>query len=805
MKPRKKRANKQSRKYSHNKWFDSACESKRKEFLSMKNKIRTTKNSLEKEQLARQYRVKNREYKKFIKKAKNKYNKVFQKKLRELKSKSPKDYWNIINRSSDAKGITGKIAMSTFLDHFKKLNQNSNAETTEDIQTEFDPLLINQSENSIINMAFTFEEISKTIRNLKNNKACGIDNIINEYLKNSPVEMLELVVQMFNTVLETSIVPTTWCIGMIQPLYKKGPTNDPDNYRGITLLSCLGKLFTACINYRLSSFLDSCGALGEEQAGFRDGYCTLDHIFVLHSVIDLYLSNRKRVYCAFVDYKKAFDLVDRSSLWSKLIAHGVNGKVMSVIYNMYGNAKSCVKQGKQLSDTFACNVGVRQGENLSPLLFAIYLNDFESFLSERYEGIKLYGPDGSENLKPGNDIDCFVQLFVLLYADDTIVLADSPEQLQAALSALYDYCKQWKLTVNISKTKVVIFSRGKVRKYPVFMYGDCKLEVVDDYIYLGSKFNYNGKFNKAIAKQVMQAKRAMFDLLTKSRRLSLPIDIQLELFDRMVVPILLYGSEVWGFSNIEQIEVMYRKFLKYLLRLPKSTPNCMVYGETGRQPLSELVKHRMISFWIKICNSKASKLSNIVCKLLLNLHTTNLYHSPWISFIKYILDKSGYSEMWLNQEYYSNCTYVKMLLKTRLRDMFLQNWKTQVSTNKACINYRLFKTDLKLESYLCHLRYSDRISLSKFRCASHKLPVFESRITQGITSNVCTLCDSAETGDEFHYILNCKTFISERKSLIKEYYYTRPSVLTFQKLFQTENIKDLSNLAKFTKIILSRL
>ena len=136
------------------------------------------------------------------------------------------------------------------------------------------------------------------------------------------------VVQLFNLVLNTGIIPTDWSIGIVVPLYKnKGSFDDPDNYRGITLLSCLGKLFTAAINARLTSYLESIGILGDEQAGFRAGCSTLDHIFVLHSLIEVYLSSRKRLFCAFVDYKKAFDLVDRASLWSKLIANGINGKI----------------------------------------------------------------------------------------------------------------------------------------------------------------------------------------------------------------------------------------------------------------------------------------------------------------------------------------------------------------------------------------------------------------------------------------------------------------------------------------------
>ena len=122
----------------------------------------------------------------------------------------------------------------------------------------------------------------------------------------------------------------------------------------------------------------------EEQAGFRKGYSTQDHIFVLHSIIALYLRNKKRVYCAFIDYKKAFDMVDRASLWAKLISSEINGKVVKVICNMYNRAKSCIKNGQERSHYFNCNIGVRQGENLSPLLFAIYLNDFEYFISRHY-------------------------------------------------------------------------------------------------------------------------------------------------------------------------------------------------------------------------------------------------------------------------------------------------------------------------------------------------------------------------------------------------------------------------------------
>ena len=186
---------------------------------------------------------------------------------------------------------------------------------------------------------------------------------------------------------------------------------------------------------------------------------------------------------------------------------------------MYENAKSCVKQGQALSNFFSCEVGVRQGENLSPLLFAIYLNDFEHSVSRKYKGLDMLTGEIHNNLCD-DDVEVFLKMYVLLYADDTIVMAETPEDLQSALNAACDYCQTWHLTVNTSKTKVIIFSSGQVRSHTDFLFGQTKLEVTDSFIiYLGTNLNYNGLFNKAITKQVNQARRAMFNLTTKARKL----------------------------------------------------------------------------------------------------------------------------------------------------------------------------------------------------------------------------------------------------------------------------------------------
>ena len=145
-------------------------------------------------------------------------------------------------------------------------------------------------------------------------------------------------------------------------------------------------------------------------------------------------------------------------------------------------------------------------------------------------------------------------MFVLLYADDTVILAENDHDLQMALDSVHEYCTKYELTVNISKTKIMIFSRGKVIRLPTFKYGHHIIEVVSDYIYLGVKINYDNHFAKAMKQQLDQGRKAQFSMLVIARNLDLLIDIQCKLFEAVVFPTLLYGCEVWGFQNIDVLE-----------------------------------------------------------------------------------------------------------------------------------------------------------------------------------------------------------------------------------------------------------
>ena len=150
-------------------------------------------------------------------------------------------------------------------------------------------------------------------------------------------------------------------------------------------------------------------------------------------------------------------------------------------------AKSCVRNENSLSRFFSSNIGVRQGENLSPVLFALFVNDLKDYIKSNINGLShIVGLADHLNFV---DLESYIELFILLYADDTVILAESEKDMQAALNSLSVYCTNNKLKINVSKTKVIVFSRGKIRNLPKFTVNNEQVDIAWEYKYLGILFN----------------------------------------------------------------------------------------------------------------------------------------------------------------------------------------------------------------------------------------------------------------------------------------------------------------------------
>ena len=281
-----------------------------------------------------------------------------------------------------------------------------------------------------------------------------------------------------------------------------------------------------------------------------------------------------------------------------------------------------------MSDLF--NIGVRQGECLSPFLFSIYLNDLE-------EEINLKGADGI-------DIG-MVKLLLLLYADDIVLFAYSSDELQSLLETLQNYCIRWKLTVNTSKTKIVIFRKGgRLPRDLRFIYNGEEIEIVKQFSYLGIVFTGGSchETQKTLAGQALKAIFAMNKYLYKFTHLK-PSHI-LDLFDKLISPILNYGSEVWGFYKAPAIEAVHLQFCKKLLSVKQSTQNDFIYGELGRINFATQRYISIIRYWLKIVSMNDNKYAKCIYNMLLEDMRQNPDKTNWASSVKHLLSKYGFNK-----------------------------------------------------------------------------------------------------------------------------------------------------------------
>ena len=194
---------------------------------------------------------------------------------------------------------------------------------------------------------------SQTSLQLSHSSEIGaLDTILNEYFKESINMLIGPLEIAFNYVLNKNSFPKQWTKGMILPIHEKGNSNDPSNYRGITLVSCFGKLFTVIINERLKKWALENETMSDAQFGFKADYSTVDAIFILQSLIDNTINSKKKLYACFIDLKRAFDSVYRNGLWYKMIKNGIDGKMFNLIRSIYSEVMSCVKNINTFSDFF---------------------------------------------------------------------------------------------------------------------------------------------------------------------------------------------------------------------------------------------------------------------------------------------------------------------------------------------------------------------------------------------------------------------------------------------------------------------
>ena len=705
----------------------------------------------------------------------NKQNKYKANLYRDVKStESINDVWKLFRKIKRKSCVKQGISSDEWYSYFSDiLDVNDNDGTPNKNEMHYDELCSHDATCNfcinnmpgVLNEEIKESEILYSIEHMKNNKAAGPDGLIAEMFKACKSVITTKLCKLFNVILDTGIFPERWGKAIIYTLHKSGDTNIPSNYRGISLLSVTSKVFTKVLNNRLVKWAEEENVYYEEQAGFRKEYSTIDQILSLYTIANKYISKKKgRMYAAFIDFSRAFDSVPHVSLLIQLIKRGVHGKIFTVLKSMYSKLKACVKTNSGITQYFDCTIGTRQGCMLSPFIFAMYLNEFVDVLKrENCRGIQVRGTNVT------NEVN------VLLYADDMVLCADTVRDLQNAINKLEMYCKEWKMDVNMKKSKVIVFRNGgPLKKGEQWYFNQEKIEIVSYYKYLGLIFSTSLKWNVAQNELAKQSNRAATNIRKLYNECGyIPPSILFKLFDQVILPILCYGSEVWGYKRCERIERVHMKFCKWVLGVSHTTSNMAVLSECGRYPLYIEYFTNFVKYWLKTLSKNENRLVRLGLEMSKTLDNNG--RVTWSTNVRNLLSMYGFNDVWENGV--SNIKSFLQMFKQRVKDCHIQEWRQSVDKNhKLCI-YKQIKVMYEPSLYLSVLKEKKYISsIAKLRCSDHRLKIETGRhmnIALPLEERICMYCyrsvDKNYIEDEYHFLIVCPAYDDIRNEYLTHF------------------------------------
>lgn len=436
--------------------------------------------------------------------------------------------------------------------------QNIIATTTEQLKTWEDYVQRLFEDDRVINHgvneadtgpAILREEVIRVVHNMKAGKAPGPDKVHAELLKTLSGKEIDNLVLLFNKIYQTGKIPEDWLKSTFIPIPKKPNARRCEEYRTISLMSHILKLFLKIIHGRIFRKCEE--VMADTQFGFRGGLGTRDALFAMQVLVQRCQDMNKDVYLCFIDYEKAFDRVQHTKMLEILKQMGLDNRDVRIIANLYWNQTANVQWDKELSKEVEVRRGVRQGCVLSPTLFNLYS---EAILSEALDGCTcglVVNGEVVNNLR---------------YADDTVLLAGSADDLQLLLNHVNTTSNKYGLCMNVRKTKFMVVSRERVEA-TVRIAGKL-VERVQSFKYLGCCVNEKWSFDQEVRSRIEQARAAFFRMRGVLCNRNLALKTRIRLLKCYIIPVLLYGHEGWTLTKALEAKLqafelwLYRRILR---------------------------------------------------------------------------------------------------------------------------------------------------------------------------------------------------------------------------------------------------
>ena len=507
-----------------------------------------------------------------------------------LNISDPKSYWKLVKQLINSSGSSCAIPPlcdsdtdRIVMDNGEKahlLNRYFCSISSIDDTSKQLPEFPDRTEESLENLEVTSDEVYDIIKILKLGKACGADSISHNMLKGTAQTVCKPLSLLFNMSLISQKYPQQWKQAVILPLFKKGDQHNLTNYRPISLLSCVGKIFERVVYKHVHNFLLSNSLFYNMQSGFMPKHSTVHQLIEIHFSMCQSLENKEHMCMIFCDMSKAFDRVWHRGLFKKLSAYGIKGQLLNWIKDYMTNRQQCVLVNNEKSCNGVISAGVPQGSVLGPLFFLIYINDIADSL-----------------------ISCS-----RLFADDTSLsysstcINDLERIINSDLEKLKVWSCKWLTTFNPSKTEALFISNSKETLRPLdLIFDNTALEISSFHKHLGVTLHENAKWSihiQNIYSSSMKRVNAMRKLKYLLNRKTL-----LKIYKCFILPILEYACEVWDGCTAQECDILESVQLeaaRIITGLPRFCKKEYLYTETGLETLAQRRQNRKLSLFYKM-------------------------------------------------------------------------------------------------------------------------------------------------------------------------------------------------------------
>ncbi len=415
----------------------------------------------------------------------------------------------------------------------------------------------NACKNSFVLLDTNADEVISVVRNLISKKSCGLDGISTVMLKHVIDIIASPLSKIINKSFNCGIVPSTLKRSRVIPIYKSGNKDDLINYRPISLLPVISKVFEKLVYIRMISFIDKNKILSNCQFGFRANHSTSHAIIRLTDLISSYLDKSEKVAGIFLDISKAFDSLDQDILLQKLDAYGFRGPIYHWLKSFIKNRFQCVVYNSVQSNFLSLSHGVAQGSTLGPLLFLLYINDL---------------PDVSNNCD------------FILFADDTTVLFHDKNSNQLAIDINKELklISEWfivnRLALNLKKTCAVpFFVKKPLLLQPIYI-SNTLIPSVNYTKFLG--IIIDSQLSWSLHVNFICNKLSQCVYMMRVCAANVPLHVRKQMYFAFAQSFINYGIECWGNTmndNLNRILVLQKRIVRSMYFLHPLT-HCAPYA-----------------------------------------------------------------------------------------------------------------------------------------------------------------------------------------------------------------------------------